>query len=792
MRHDSLKRLAVALAAWLVPLAAAGQVMRLAPLGAMLMQQRESAPVLGVLRRKGMLRPASGSQPVVVSTLVRLSGPEPPEVSGIGGRVRWRAGDVASVDVPLASLRSLSKLPGVTYVDIAMPLQPQLDVAVPATGAAAVRSGTPPDWHGDTGRNVIVAAIDTGIDLHHRDFRDAAGNTRILQLFDYTTGQRCSQAEIDAQQCQEVDTDGHGTEVAGIAAGNGSATGNGEAAYRFVGMAPEADLIVAKGDWTTANVVQAIGDVEGVATSLARPLVVNLSLGTEIGPHDGTDNAARALDNDSGAGRIIVVAAGNHANDADHASGVVPAGGSLFTDMDIPVDTSLTLIDFWYPGADQLAIHLHNSAECDSGLVSAPVSQSSTEATFCSGRGTVVSGNVNPLNGDREILVTLNATASNPFPASAWQVELRGTVVASGHFDAWVNGSDSNAKFTTNLDPTDTLNDLATAAAPITAGAYNTKNSWYSLAGPMSAASTNPLGAIAYFSSSGPIRSCSAAASCPAVQKPEIAAPGAWLAAAFSAQTVWPAGTCANCYLDLDGVHRLEQGTSMSAAIVTGAVALLLQVAPTADPAQIKDFLERYATVDDSVGQAPNGTWGYGKLNVKAAFDAFPVPPPAAPAGLSATASGSSAVLSWTPVPAIDIDGYDVYRSTASGGAVTKVATVSYKSSAYTDSGLTSGTYYYTVRALDTKGQESPSSTEVPVTVSSPLATASATSGGGGCVSRPGGGFDPTLVAMALLGALGLRQRGRRRMNPQPADVASPIRHPRPPRETGCGSGELR
>lgn len=820
MTHHSLGWTGFALGALLLPFAAGAQAVRLAPLAAMAMRQQESAPVLGVLRQKGMLRPAAGNQPAMASTLVRFSGPVPPQVSAIGGHVQWRTGDVAAVDVPLGSLRSLSQLAGVTYVDLAMPLQPQLDVAVPATGASVIRSGTPPDWHGDTGRNVIVATIDTGIDLVHRDFRDAAGNTRILHLFDYTTGQQCTQAQIDAQQCAEVDTDGHGTEVAGIAAGNGSATGNGEAAYQFVGMAPEASLIVAKGDWTTANIVQAIGDVEGVATSRGCPTVVNLSLGTEIGPHDGTDNAARALDNESGPGRIIVVAAGNHANDADHASATVPAGGSLFADMAIPVDTSLTLIDIWYPGSDQLAIHLHNTAECDSGLVSAPVSQASTEATFCSGRGTVVSGNVNPLNGDREILVTLSTTGTNPFADSAWQVELRGTVVAGGHFDAWVNGSESKARFTTNVDTTDTLNDLASAAAPVTVGSYNTKNSWYSLAGPMSAATTNPLGAIAYFSSSGPIRSCSAAASCPTVQKPEIAAPGAWIAAAFSGQTAWPADTCADCYLDLDGVHRYEQGTSMSAAIVTGAVALLLQVAPTADPPQIKEFLERYATVDDSVGQAPSSTWGYGKLNVKAAFDALPVPPPVPPVGLSATVSGSSAVLSWTPDTAIDIDGYNVYRGTSSGGELTQVATVGYESTDYTDSGLASGTYYYTVRALDTKGQESPSSTQVSAAITSTDIAANSTSGGGGCVSRPGGGFDPTLVALALLGALGLRQRGRRRMYPdscdatakggaaeavwiepflfalrpagQPADAESQTTDPRLSRKTGCGPGEVR
>ena len=750
----------IVLAAALWPLGARAQsapsTTRLAPLATLVMREPADAPVMGVLRQKGLLRPAVGDRPARVATLVRFQGPVP-DLAALGGEVRGRSGDVVAVDVPPSALGQLAALAGVTYVDLAMPLRPQLDVAVPATGASAMRSGTPPDWSGDTGRNVIVAILDTGIDFSHRDFRDSAGNSRILQLFDYTTAQDCTQAQIDALECHEVDTEGHGSEVAGIAAGNGAATGNGQLAYRYVGMAPEASLVVAKADWTTANIVQAVGDVEAFASSLGRPVVINLSLGTEIGPHDGTDNVSQALDNASGPGRVIVVAAGNHADDATHASGTVATDGSVITDLSVPVDTSLTLIDVWYAGADQLAIHLHNTAECDSGLVSAPVSGAATEVSFCNGRGTIVSGSVNPLNGDREILVSLATTGSNPFAATAWQVELRGTVVTNGHFDAWMNGSSSHATFTTNLDATDTLNDLATATAPITVAAYTTKNTWESLAGSMSASTPGALEAIAYFSSAGPRRACSAASLCPPVQKPELTAPGAYIASALSAQTVWPTGTCVDCYTDLDGVHRFGQGTSFAAPMVSGAVALLLQVAPTADPSAIKDSLERYAAVDAFVGEAPNDSWGYGKLDVKAAFDALPVAPPAAPTGLAAAVSAATVNLSWSPVAALDLDGYTVYRSTSSGGTAVKVATVSYRNTTYADAVPAAGTYFYSVRALDTKAQESLPSAQVSAAVSSVPAATSSASGGGGDI-------DPTLLVLALAAAFGLRRTGGRRV----------------------------
>lgn len=751
----------------LTPFVAGAQMMRLGPLARVLLQQQRHPAAMGVFSDKGMIRPASAARPAQASTLVRFRGPTP-DVAPLGGRVLWSAGDVAGVEVPIGELTALAQLADVRYVDLAVPLRPQLDLAVAATGADQVRSGTPPDWHGDTGRNVLIGFIDTGIDLSHQDFREADGKTRILQLIDYTTETQCSAAQIDAGECSEVDTEGHGTAVAGIAAGNGSATGNGQPAYRYVGMAPQASLLVAKGDWTTVNMIQGIEALEAEASALGRPLVINLSVGTEIGPHDGTDNVDRALDNASGPGRIIVIAAGNHADDDSHASGTIEPGGSVNLGAEVPVDTDLTLFDIWYPGADQLAVDVGNGSGCDSGVIAAPVAESSTESAFCAGRATVVSGNVNPLNGDREILISLAATPDAPFPITGWQITLTGTVVTNGHFDAWANGSASGARFKSNLDQTDTLSDLATATAPITVAAYNTRDTWESLDGPMSAVTSNPLGQISYFSSRGPRRACTLALECPAVQKPEITAPGAWIAAAYSAQTEWPAGTCVDCYLDLDGVHSFRQGTSIAAPIVSGAVALLLQLAPDATPGQIKRDLDQYATADEYVGVAPNDTWGYGKLNLKAAFDALPVAPPAAPASLAATANGSSADLSWPANTALDVDGYDVYRASASSGPFTQVGAVSYQSTSYTDSGLAAGTYYYVVRTLDTKGQESVPSVEASAAISStastPSSTTSSTSGGGGCVFAPGRPFDPTLLLLTMLALAGLGTRaGRRR-----------------------------
>lgn len=555
-------------------------------------------PVLSVLSQKKISVNVARSlnvlkevtnQETMVKTIIRfkedLNG-----VDALGGKVGSMIGDIATVDIPLSSLEALSQLENIVHVKASRKLKPRLNMSIPETKADLLRGGSPPAWTGITGKNVIVGIVDSGIDLRHPDFKNAAGKTRILYLWNQTTGQECTSTKIDNGTCREADTLGHGTHVIGIATGNGSASD-----YEYVGMAPEANLIIVKTTFYETDVLDGISYIQQKAASLSEPCVINLSIGQHLDPHDGTSDFSKGLDNASGTGKIIVGAAGNEAYDGIHASGNVTQGSQTLKAFDVPHNESEVIIDIWYSGTDSMNIRLVTPTCGNTGWVAPNENQDFRNAC---GNIAVSSLQKNPNNGDNEILVIIE----NP-SAGRWNFSLQGSSITNGRFDAWIDDVVTSATFV-DSDSSITLTDVGSTTRVISVGSYVTRPLYQD----------DPLaGNISTFSSHGPRRSCS---TCEDVLKPDIAAPGQWIMSALSGDYVQEIGEVT----DSSGEYIMFQGTSMASPHVAGAVALMLQAKPTITPEEIKYYLLPTAKVDQYTGSVPNYVWGYGKLD---AYDAF-------------------------------------------------------------------------------------------------------------------------------------------------------------------------
>ena len=175
----------------------------------------------------------------------------------------------------------------------------------------------------------------------------------------FNYGFECSSIDIQSETCPELDSFGHGTHIAGIAASSGQATGN------YTGVAPEASIIFVKSgnqvcngsSWTfdDANILDGINYIIKKSRQLGRRAVINLSLGGNIGGHDGTDPLEQALDAFVRDGTPIVVAAGNEARDQHPRSRTVERTTHVTVNIRSCDQTRLTCrLISWYSTQDRI------------------------------------------------------------------------------------------------------------------------------------------------------------------------------------------------------------------------------------------------------------------------------------------------------------------------------------------------------------------------------------------------------------------------------------------------------
>jgi subtilisin family serine protease len=519
-------------------------------------------------------------------------------VADYGVELNQGGGAIRTAIVPLESLDRLSGEPAVRRIVAAQRLRPLMDVAPGAVGVPAFRQG-----RGLSGSGVVIGIVDTGIEPLHPAF---AG--RILRLWDQTlsgpgVGEGGYGVELSGPLLQiSRDTVGHGTHVAGIAAGDDPTYG---------GIAPGADLIVVKSELLTAHIADAVRYVFRVAGELGRPAVVNLSLGGHGDAHDGTDSLSAVIDASSGPGRIVCCAAGNEGNDDIHAQVEVAAGKVRSVSLAVPRPAPgqaplVAVLNGWYSGADRLEV-----AVASPGGIQTPFQPVFSEESpvrtheLAGGIVRLTTPGPDPANGDHNFLVEIvpapaSAEAGTP---GAWRLRLRGTAAGETcRVDVW-SLDERTAQFT-GRPVQDSMKVGAPGAASlaVTVGSYTTKVEWIDIFGNLHQAG-HELGDISEFSSEGPRRD--------GAPKPDVVAPGAMIAAALSAHSpVRPE-------LLVDALNIVSQGTSMACPFVAGLVALLLERDPDLEPAALADLLRSHSSVPGRPPGTFDPKWGYGLISAE-------------------------------------------------------------------------------------------------------------------------------------------------------------------------------
>lgn len=510
--------------------------------------------------------------------------------------------------------------------------KPLNDTMVIRNRILPVKQGVFPLSHGYNGMGVLLGLIDSGIDFSHPDFKDSAGLTRIIKIWDqsvtgtvvpmpYAYGQEWDSTSINNGSCTHSDLTywGHGTHVAGVASGNGRSTGNHQ------GCAPKSTIMAVAVDFNSNApvIADAVHYIINTASALNMPVAINASVGDYYGSHDATDLQAQMIISlvSNHPGRIMCAAAGNAGNIKYHVK----------VNMNNTIDTMFTWLqnnasnieEHWiYADTNQIK-NVQYSIGCTNPAYQYLGNIGFKNYNYALGTvkydtlkfnnqriGTVMtSASINTF-GVYECYFKINADSSNYL----WSIESKGT----GSFDAWnfdflSTGLPSPSQYPRIIYYVmpDTVSSMVSgfqcSSDIITVANYVNLKQYYDYNWALQT-TLETAGQLANSSSAGPTRT--------GLLKPDIAASGNSI---FSCVAMGLRNSfIANYpnYLAPGGYHVMGGGTSAASPVVTGLALLYLQAFPNATNMQFKNAVTSCAYSDIFTGNSlPNNKWGYGKLD---------------------------------------------------------------------------------------------------------------------------------------------------------------------------------
>lgn len=459
------------------------------------------------------------------------------------------------------------------------------------------------------GKGTLIGIVDSGIDYENAEFRNEDGTTRIVSLWDQSVNGRppagylarteYTREQIDAalatedkevrrQMVKTSDVSGHGTAVAGIAAGNG----RGSEGRRFRGAAPEAELIIVKmgapregGFPRTTELMRGVDYIVRKAVELRRPVAINISFGNTYGSHDGTSLVERFLNDIADMWKnVICIGSGNEGASAGHVSGKVRRQISETVELAVQQREPALSIQIWKSYVDEMGV----SVISPSGRQAGPFYEFLGAQRYILGDTELLIyyGEPKPYSVKQEIYLSL-LPGKQYIESGVWKIVLTPGRIVDGEYQMWLPTQTSLNMGTAFLQPNSmsTLTIPSTASLAVTVAAYDARTFSY-----------------ADFSGRGPAGMYEGEN----VLKPDIAAPGVRVTAPVPG-----------------GGYQSFSGTSFAAPFVTGSAALLMEwgIVRGNDPylygEKVKAYLRKGAKQLAGYERWPNALLGYGALCVR-------------------------------------------------------------------------------------------------------------------------------------------------------------------------------